>query len=41
MSVDVASSQVICGLEVVNRYCQTIFLGLLDDALTLSALIYW
>lgn len=35
------TSEVISGLEVVNRYCQTLFLGLPDDALTLSALIYW
>lgn len=28
------TSEVISGLEVVNRYCQTIFLGLLDDALS-------
>ncbi|XP_067032145.1 uncharacterized protein [Acropora muricata] len=28
------TSEVISGLKVVNRYCQTIFLGLLDDALS-------
>ena len=32
-SVNVFYLQVNKALEVVNRYCETIFLGLLDDAL--------
>ena len=32
-SVNLLYLQVSKALEVVNRYCETIFLGLLDDAL--------
>ena len=31
--------QVNRGLEVINRYCETVFLGLIDDALSCCSFI--
>ena len=33
------SLQVNSGLEVINRYCETVFLGLTDDALSCCSFI--